>query len=418
MGRLVLVSLVPTFASLCFATERVTLVGRVIDERGKPLTDATVMVYHAGVKTGYSIYCPSCYADCGKRATTDAAGSYTIRGLDPDLLFELLVVRDGYRPAFLNKVDPSAGQAAAVTLLKRAPIDDLTQVVRGRVVDAGGHPLRAVVVQPRGIETNWQGRGPVSLYGTVDGLEPIAVSNAEGEFELAYSHKAIGMLVSVEARGMAVKVANLPTGADRTTVIVTDGAVIRGRLVNHGKPLEGAEIGLFGRTRVGYLGHLAYVGDPYEEIRIGTKRDGTFVITNVPAPVNWYVYGKMASIAKLGATAPIECATKRDGEEVNVGDIEIQPGRRVRGKVTLNDGAAIPSGMRVSISSEQAWDTQTVLIGPDGRFEFINVPNGKYKVFASVRGYRMTGGPDKFTMETVVDRDLDGLSVVLDRARR
>jgi hypothetical protein len=27
----------------------------------------------------------------------------------------------------------------------------------------------------------------------------------------------------------------------------------------------------------------------YEEIRIGTEADGSFVVTSVPAPVKWYV---------------------------------------------------------------------------------------------------------------------------------
>ena len=27
-----------------------------------------------GLRKGYSIYCPTCWTDCGKRATTDAEG--------------------------------------------------------------------------------------------------------------------------------------------------------------------------------------------------------------------------------------------------------------------------------------------------------------------------------------------------------
>ena len=50
-------------AVLTYGAERVTLTGKVTDSLGKPLEDATVMVYHAGVKTGYSAYSPSCYVD-------------------------------------------------------------------------------------------------------------------------------------------------------------------------------------------------------------------------------------------------------------------------------------------------------------------------------------------------------------------
>src|ERR1035437_7825732 len=93
-------------AAASAAEDRVTLTGKVADSGGKPLEHATVLVYHAGVKTGYSTYCPSCYADCGKRATTDAEGAFTIKNLSADLLFQLLVVRDGYLSTFVKSVDP------------------------------------------------------------------------------------------------------------------------------------------------------------------------------------------------------------------------------------------------------------------------------------------------------------------------
>ena len=51
------------------------------------------MIYHAGVKKGYSTFCPSCYVDCGKRTVTDRSGGFTIKNVDPNLWFELLMIR-------------------------------------------------------------------------------------------------------------------------------------------------------------------------------------------------------------------------------------------------------------------------------------------------------------------------------------
>jgi hypothetical protein len=133
------------------------------------------------------------------------------------------------------------------------------------------------------------------------------VTNSKGDFELAYNQKAIGMVILVEARGMASRVLAVPTGAERTTVTVSDGAVVRGRLVNHGKPVAGVQLGLFPQHRGGFGANLKIIGDPYEEIRIGTQPDGTFVITNVPAHVDWYVYGKMDSIAALARRCRFDC---------------------------------------------------------------------------------------------------------------
>ena len=60
------------------------------------------------MKKGYSTFCPSCYADCGKRTITDAQGKFAFKGLSPDLWFQLLVVGKGYEPTFVNKVDVDA----------------------------------------------------------------------------------------------------------------------------------------------------------------------------------------------------------------------------------------------------------------------------------------------------------------------
>jgi hypothetical protein len=369
------------------------------------------MIYHAGVKKGSSTFCPSCYTDCGKRTVTTSDGSFTIPKLDPDLRFELLVVHDGYVTSFVKKVDPTFGPAETAVLAPRARVDDPARVVLGRVVDSQGRPLRAAVVFPIGVATMNE-QGPISRYFGIPGIERVAVTNSNGEFELAYRQKASGMLLKVEARGMATKVVALPTGTERKSISVSDGAIVRGRLMDHGKPVGGAEVGLFPRNRGSFGENLKIDGDPYDEIRIGTQEDGSFVIPNVPAPANWYVYGRMESIASLGATPPWECATKSDLEEVNVGDLQIQPGRHVRGKITLSSGQSVAEGMRITINATKGVDSQTVAIGRDGSFEFINLPAGDYEIFPSVAYYELRSG--QRVLSTTVDRDIDNMAIVLD----
>jgi protocatechuate 3,4-dioxygenase beta subunit len=63
---------------------RPAVAGVVSDLSGKPVAGATVIVWTAGVKKGYSTYCPSCYADCGKRAVTDSGGAFAFTRLDPE----------------------------------------------------------------------------------------------------------------------------------------------------------------------------------------------------------------------------------------------------------------------------------------------------------------------------------------------
>jgi hypothetical protein len=402
-------TLIVATTSFSFATDQAIIIGKVTDHLGKPLNDATVMVWQAGVKKGYSRYCPSCYRDCGKRTRTDGTGSFSLTNLDPELLFELLVARDGYSPKFIEKVDPAISGPQTTSLTKRLRVDDPKDVVRGRVVDQHGRALRDAVVIPIGVHG-----ADHSIYGTIKGLESIAVTDSRGRFELAHSEAISGMLLQVEARGMATKLVAVPTGAKRHSITVFDGATIRGRLVNQGKPVVRAEIGLIAQDKGGFGDNLKIIGNPYPEVRIGTQDDGSFLIPNVPVPVAWYVYAKMESIASLGSTNPVESSTIRDGELLNVGDLQVIPGHRLRGRVRLSDGARIPDQMRITIGADRVWDSQTVVIGPDGTFDFRSLPTGKYKIFPSIRGYRLQGQLD--TIEITIDKDMNTFEIILDPA--
>lgn len=388
-----------------FGANPVALKGKVTDTTGKAIEHATIMVYHAGVKNGYSTFCPGCYADCGKRTSTDAEGTYVFTNLSPDLWFELLVVRDGYTPISLKMIDPSKGPTTAVLSIK-SDVNDPRRLVRGRVVDGRGSPLRDVVVQPQGIESD-QG----ALIGALPGLDPLAVTNDRGEFDVTYVEPTSKMLLLVEARNMAPKFIVSATGTDRQTISLYEGAVIRGRLVKDGKGVSGAEIGLIPRERGGFGPDLNMVENAYGEMKVGTQEDGSFAITNVPSPVEWYVYGKMESLLGRGATGPVNCATTKDKELVDVADIQVKPGRRLRGNVVLVDGKPIPNGMRISMSSERAWDTQTATLDSDGDFEFVDLPAGSYSVSPSVKGYTLLDGTRAVVIS--IDRDVDNFAISL-----
>ena len=259
-------------AALCLSgmgAERATIHGRVLDEAGKPVERATVLLYAAGVKIGYSTYCPTCYADRGKRTAPDRSGAYTIAGLDGELWFRLLVVREGYAPEFVMRVDPAQGRSEDVKLKARAqPEAGLT--VPCRVLDSHGLPLRDAVVKPEGVATR---KGPARYRydGDLRAVDRIAVTDPKGEFEIVSSKPALAMELMVEARGMAPKrFRDVLTGPERTPLTVTDGAMVHGRVMRNGKPAAGVELGLLTESRLS--------SQDFDEIRIGTGADGRFEI--------------------------------------------------------------------------------------------------------------------------------------------
>src|SRR5439155_17279451 len=80
----------------------------------------------------------------------------------------------------------------------RWPRDWSSDVCSSDLVDTRRRPIRDAVVQPQAIlaETPVGVWGP--LYGSIPGLEPVAVTNDKGEFELGYAHPFDAMALQVE----------------------------------------------------------------------------------------------------------------------------------------------------------------------------------------------------------------------------
>src|SRR5260370_32201357 len=96
----------------------------------------------------------------------------------------------------------------------------------------------------------------------------------------------------------------------------------------------------------------------------------------------------MEALAPRGLAAEIiECATKDDGQDIDVGDIPVRPANTLRGKIVLSDGKPIPPSMRVNLFSDRVPDNQTVMLAPDGLFEFKGLTRGVYTLSPSVKDH-------------------------------
>ncbi len=115
MARNILLILIvwQSTAGLSFSDDTVAvrpaLVGKVTDQDGKPLAGVRVDISTAAPKVGSGIFCPSCYLDCGKWATTNEAGEFELKELDSTLKFRLLIASPGRVTAQTDLVDPQEG---------------------------------------------------------------------------------------------------------------------------------------------------------------------------------------------------------------------------------------------------------------------------------------------------------------------
>lgn len=309
---------------------------------------------------------------------TGARGQFAFTGLDPELLFRLLAVAEGYTPTYTaTPTDPKSGPVTIRLKAHDLATRDPALVFRGRVLDEKGEPVPDALVEPHGY-----GKGDGAQFGGLKDFDPLALTNDKGEFRLGIPEKGITLYVRVSARGFATRAfRKLPAG-QANELRLDDGATVTGRVLKDGRPLSGVAVGLVQQDR----NTETFVG-AYEA---ATDDKGVFNIRNVPANEGLILYGLMDSLKAHGAIAAQKIRTGASGTKVDVGDSAVGPGHRLSGKLVLADGKPIPPGTRVILGREEAWDTQQAVVADDGSFVFTGLPPEHYGLSANVRGYRVS----------------------------
>ena len=357
-----------------------------------------VLVHSAGAKSGYNSLCPTCYTDCGKRAITDNSGNFSIPNLSPDLRFDLLIVRKDYQATFVSKVDP-ATSLSPVKLPPRLSPSNPAQIARGIVRNAHGRPVKDVLVEQRGASFDMNNRLVTSFGGPGDWIDPIAVTDEKGEFEIAYKKPAKSVILQFSPRGMAPRLATIPTGAEPMPVTVTDGATVTGRLTVAGTPLPNAELVLSSKSR-----NLLF---SLSDIRISANEKGEFTFTGVPPGRVWVLSVPMKSLASRNlAISPINLEPRDDGQTLDVGALTAKLALTISGRIRLPGNAPIPGGMHLNLSSETG-DYQTIELPPDGAYEFKGLAPGVYSLNPAVKGFAASlDNPPEILIESNLVRDI------------
>ena len=388
---------------------RPDLTGTVRAKWGGPLS-ATVFIATAGPKVGTSVFCPSCYADCSKKAASDESGAFKIESLNPQLRFEVLAVAKGYKPKSISKVDPVKGPIAFE--LEPAELADAApdRSLRGRIVNAArkGEPVEGAVVEMVGTRTR-EGGGS---WGALKGIDPLAVTDKNGEFLITSKEPFEMMDIKVTARGLAPKNFNsLPSGTPHE-LAMTSGGALSGRVLFEGEPLAGVSVGISGTERQAgeYLGHF----------EVATGSNGVFAFVNLPPNADFYIYGLMDSLKRFGAIPMRTIRTPGDGSATDLGDLEVKPAHRLAGRIVLSDGAPIPEKTRLVLGREEPWDVLQLTLDKDGNFDTAGIPSEPISVSVRVKGYYVS--PQNRSMDPLnsrilgrVDRDTTNLVFLLEK---
>jgi hypothetical protein len=361
--------------------QKINIFGIVTDENGHPVAKAIVNVNKAVVKTGTSTLCPSCYSDCRKSTTTDQKGRFEIKDVAGDLLFELLVVSTGYQPQYTESFDP---QKSPIRIkMKPRAKSEKGRELTGAVIDSNGQPVSHAEVTPYGYvcgENEWF---------SVPGLEAMAISDETGKFSLMVDKKYSAAMLEISANGYAPKKYSRAILDNKAQKYVLDpGAMVEGRLMQQGKPVQGADLGIF--VTDGSMSQF------FSEMITTTGEDGRFRFSNVPANREYFLYGLRGTLKDRGVTQSKTIRTGDPSTTLNVGDLELESGMKVHGEIILNDGQPVPQGTRIQIGHPNSWDPMVCDVGQDGKFTFRAIQGEKIGLSIYIKGYTLEGAYDPF----------------------
>jgi hypothetical protein len=105
-----------------------------------------------------------------------------------------------------------------------------------------------------------------------------------------------------------------------------------------------------------------------------TDSEGRFAIGHVAPGKEICVFVPLDAVRALGAP-PEVVLSAGEGDDLDVGDLSIGPGRRLRGRVVIEDQSALPPNMHLRVWRERPYDRTTAPLGADGAFDIANLPD-------------------------------------------
>ncbi len=294
--------------------------------------------------------------------------------------------------------------ASATPTPTLAPTSTPGPTAGAKVVNPQGQPVARVSIRPytevRGDTWSY----PASKHQKTH-------TDPEGRFNYSVpGYTKVGVMVV--APGYARQLVVVPYGDPLADIVLGPGVEVTGRLLKDGQPVPGVDMGIV------QLNHDSY--QFLDEIVATTDHDGRFVLAGVAPKDHLEVHAKRDSSRTLGVMAPKLVNTGEPGTTLSVGDLSMEPGVTVTGRIMLPDGSlpdpeyyvTEPDGKRtretnrsvqLHVYREGAYDYQYIDLGPDLRFSFPALPGEETSLSAWVPGYKLRGKEESVTVRVSPD---------------
>lgn len=379
-----------------------TIYGRVVDDRGNPLSEAQVMCLPAYSQMFSPLESPQAF----REAKTDENGNFELREL-PAGNYQVFAMKKGYKYAASGEpVYPNGYTNISNVQIVLYPVDQGEYAVFGTVMDLARQPLPGVSVVLEGLST--AGFDEIQKETTTDG---------SGQYR--FDGISTGMYkVTASKDGYAPQTIHRVLFNMATDIILETRAVVRGQvLVKGGGPIKTpftVSATTFNLSGQGIISLAGFGERP--ESQTFQSPDGRFEL--------YLSSGQYQLEAKAEGYTPGRANISLEPGQV-LEDVVINlstEGGTIEGKVVTSDGKSpqgalvvlVESGSSIEAALMAAMDGggsgRSMRVGEDGVFSFTSLAEGVYNAVAQHASY---ASADSGPLELAAQGHVQGITLRL-----
>jgi len=244
-------------------------------------------------------------------------------------------------------------------------------------------------------------------FGQLPGVDQASITDADCRFVITSQVPKLGLDLRVSAADYACCPAQLFVLDGREHEIPMQlGASVLGSLMFEGQPIKNRPVGIVQRDQSTEL----FVGERV----LATDHTGSFQFTD-PQPNQSYVLytlcepsqpvaGTEALTRNPPALKTRSLVTADVGGVTQLGDLELEPGQTLSGKVTFPADSKAPEEVKLRLSRDPACDWYQTILSNSGEFKIYGLPPEVDSLSIRATGFEIdasrmrnqTTGPTKF----------------------